>query len=512
MKIILLLLSCCMTSVFAAELNDIASQNRAAIRANLEADIERMERSGDPGGARVARQKLIDLQAEEDRKAEADFEDSRQQAQSKALWTFGGFFLVMLFLYVGTTIVISLLVAHVAQRKGHEYWLWFFLGFLFHFVALLVVACLADKQQREPRVSRIREGQQEQRFPCPECGEMIQIVAKSCRFCQAIISDKDRIEALKNPLSRTLTLKPVQTLGSPPIRPALSAGPSRRQRSPARSAMPTGLIFWGLCGSGIVAIAIVGWIIVSNDQAKAAKAAAEKEELARQSAQANRLNAEQAKRRELEEAEKRKHQVELETLRAEQEAARMKTAAAQAEAKKLELERQAIEDKKREIDDRNRTIALEKQQEAERLAAIKAEKEATEKKVRDTAAAVERRKINEQQEAKRQQDEFNAKLKPLIARKSDLEKNVRIWTVRLQTAENYKKQGEVDLANAQQQGNGTISGGGGSRIVFDNTQAIGTAQATINKGIADMNEAQNKLNQFKGDLEGVTRDIDNIQK
>jgi hypothetical protein len=33
------------------------------------------------------------------------------------------------------------------------------------------------------------------RMPCPECGESIPVLAKHCRFCQAIISEKDRPES-----------------------------------------------------------------------------------------------------------------------------------------------------------------------------------------------------------------------------------------------------------------------------------------------------------------------------
>lgn len=37
------------------------------------------------------------------------------------------------------------------------------------------------------------------RFPCPECGESIASAAKHCRFCQCIISDKDRPGAAQAP-------------------------------------------------------------------------------------------------------------------------------------------------------------------------------------------------------------------------------------------------------------------------------------------------------------------------
>jgi hypothetical protein len=34
-----------------------------------------------------------------------------------------------------------------------------------------------------------------ERFNCPECGESIPVVAKVCRFCNAVITDKDRANA-----------------------------------------------------------------------------------------------------------------------------------------------------------------------------------------------------------------------------------------------------------------------------------------------------------------------------
>jgi hypothetical protein len=44
------------------------------------------------------------------------------------------------------------------------------------------------------------------RFACPVCGESIPVVAKMCRFCNAVITDKDRPQPLKP--SASVTSKP----------------------------------------------------------------------------------------------------------------------------------------------------------------------------------------------------------------------------------------------------------------------------------------------------------------
>lgn len=56
------------------------------------------------------------------------------------------------------------------------------------------------------------------RAPCPECGEVISVEAKSCRFCHAILSDKDRVGMLKRIVAAAQTPSaPPAPVPPPPI-------------------------------------------------------------------------------------------------------------------------------------------------------------------------------------------------------------------------------------------------------------------------------------------------------
>lgn len=57
----------------------------------------------------------------------------------------------------------------------------------FIFTAVVFPSAFGKKKQEKKRPE-----DQSDRFNCPECGESIPVAAKSCRFCQTIISDKDR--------------------------------------------------------------------------------------------------------------------------------------------------------------------------------------------------------------------------------------------------------------------------------------------------------------------------------
>lgn len=77
----------------------------------------------------------------------------------------------------------ALFPAWIAERKGHTFWKYFIVGLLLPIISL-VIAFLA------PPIHASRETVS--RFPCPECGESIPTAAKSCRFCNAIITQKDK--------------------------------------------------------------------------------------------------------------------------------------------------------------------------------------------------------------------------------------------------------------------------------------------------------------------------------
>lgn len=74
--------------------------------------------------------------------------------------------------------LLCLLVAYAAGQRGHS-------GFAYFFVSLILspligfLVLLASGTSAKPAA----QPQDIARMPCPECGEMIAVTAKKCRFC-----------------------------------------------------------------------------------------------------------------------------------------------------------------------------------------------------------------------------------------------------------------------------------------------------------------------------------------
>lgn len=77
-------------------------------------------------------------------------------------------------------------VYSTAEQKGYSGIL-FLLGCLIitPIIVIFILWVLPDQSQK-------KTAKADRRFPCPECGESIPTAAKSCRFCNAVITMKDR--------------------------------------------------------------------------------------------------------------------------------------------------------------------------------------------------------------------------------------------------------------------------------------------------------------------------------
>lgn len=82
-------------------------------------------------------------------------------------------------------ILLSVVMSYqIANRKGYNGLLFAILAMFTGPIAYIIVYLLKP---------RIEEGEDESdRFPCPECGESIAVAAKYCRFCQCILTEKDK--------------------------------------------------------------------------------------------------------------------------------------------------------------------------------------------------------------------------------------------------------------------------------------------------------------------------------
>ena len=116
-----------------------------------------------------------------------------------------------------------------------------------------------------------------------------------------------------------------------------------------------------------------------------------------------------------------------------------------------------------------------------------------------------------EQQRKENEERSAADATGLLERKKDIEKRVTIWTNRLHAAQGQKQQGQRALADARRELNGTIGGAAsGSAIIFDNSQAVATAQATIVAGEKDEKEAASKVDQAQAELRDIVKQIEKL--
>jgi len=115
-----------------------------------------------------------------------------------------------------------------------------------------------------------------------------------------------------------------------------------------------------------------------------------------------------------------------------------------------------------------------------------------------------------QREKEQERVKSNAEeLARLQKKQSELEKAVAIWKSRLVVAKSYTERARSELITAQNLPKGSATVGSG-RIVFDNSQPIAIAQASIAKGLKDEHEATTKMNQAQSELQKIKQLEDSL--
>lgn len=78
--------------------------------------------------------------------------------------------------------MLCLLVGYAAGQRGHSGLAYFFVSLILSpLIGFLVLLASGTSVKPTPQPQDIA------REPCPECGEMIAVTAKKCRFCGAQI-------------------------------------------------------------------------------------------------------------------------------------------------------------------------------------------------------------------------------------------------------------------------------------------------------------------------------------
>lgn len=77
----------------------------------------------------------------------------------------------------------------IAEDKGYPGWAFVLAGLCISPVIAWIIVILLPRNKQKIADKR--------RIPCPECGEFIMPTAKTCRFCNVIVTNKDRNKMLR---------------------------------------------------------------------------------------------------------------------------------------------------------------------------------------------------------------------------------------------------------------------------------------------------------------------------
>lgn len=85
------------------------------------------------------------------------------------------------------------LCAYIATKKNRSGGLWFFLGFMCSFFALLAIAVVSDASNNQAGSSASSDDTSETRA-CPFCAELVKVQAKICKHCKAELPEYKKAE------------------------------------------------------------------------------------------------------------------------------------------------------------------------------------------------------------------------------------------------------------------------------------------------------------------------------
>lgn len=87
-------------------------------------------------------------------------------------------------------LIFGYFASFLAREKGRDATNWFFLGFLFSFLAIFILIAVPKKQHHRSNNTLSESASFELLKKCPDCAEMVKIDARICRFCRYEFSEE----------------------------------------------------------------------------------------------------------------------------------------------------------------------------------------------------------------------------------------------------------------------------------------------------------------------------------